>query len=153
MDLIERIQQLAQGACEAQGADLVDVEVFRAGRRRIVRVYIGKAPAVSIEDCTQVSRQLGTLLDAENVLDNEAYTLEVSSPGIDRPFKSLRDWQRNVGRPVRLSTQQPIQGKNLLTGKLVSVTENSAVIETPAGPLEVLRSQVTQARCEIVLPS
>jgi ribosome maturation factor RimP len=153
MDLIERISHLALGACQSQGADLVDVEVFRAGKRRVVRVYVGKSPSVSIEDCTQVSRRLSILLDAENVLEDERYTLEVSSPGIDRPFKSIRDWQRNVGRVVRITTQQPVQGKNIVTGKLLSADDKQAVIETQAGPLEVKYTQVSQARCEIVLPS
>jgi len=153
MDLIDSISKLAQGACEAQGADLVDVEIFRAGKRRMVRVYIGKLPAVSVDDCAQVSRRLSILLDAENLLEDEPYTLEVSSPGIDRPFKSLRDWQRNIGRPVRISTQQPIQNKHLVTGLLASVDGKLAVIETLAGPLEVPLDQVAQARCEIVLPS
>ncbi len=153
MDLIDRIQRLAQGACEAHGVDLVDVEIFRAGRRRMVRIYIGKAPSFSVDDCALVSRQLSTLLDAENVLEDEPYTLEVSSPGIDRPFKTLRDWQRNVGRPVRVSTSQPIEAKSLLTGKLMAADEVKAVIETTTGALEVPMSQVAQARCEIVMPS
>jgi ribosome maturation factor RimP len=153
MDLIDRIQRLAQGACEAHGVDLVDIELFRAGRRRMVRIYIGKVPSVSVDDCALVSRQLSTLLDAENVMQDEAYTLEVSSPGIDRPFKSLRDWQRNLGRPVRISTRQPIEGKNILTGSLIAADESKAILETPSGRLEVPLAQVAQARCEIVLPS
>jgi ribosome maturation factor RimP len=153
MDLIDRISGIAQRACEAHGIDLVDIESFRAGRRRMVRIYIGKAEGVSVDDCANVSRQLSTLLDVENVLENEAYTLEVSSPGIDRPFKTLRDWQRNVGRPVRVSTKQPIEGKNIITGRLIEADDQKAVLETPSGRLEVPQAQVAQARCEIEMPS
>lgn len=165
MDLIDRIKAIAHRACEAHGIDLVDIESFRAGRRRMLRIYIGKADGVSVDDCAQVSRQLSTLLDAENVLENEAYTLEVSSPGIDRPFKTLRDWQRNLGRPVRISLKQPLEnlleknleknfkGKNLVTGRLVEADDQKAILETPSGRLEVLQAHVAQARCEIEMPS
>lgn len=152
-DLIDRISAIAQRACEAHGIDLVDAECFRAGRRRLVRIYIGKAEGVSVDDCAHVSRQLSTLLDAENVLEDEAYTLEVSSPGIDRPFKTLRDWQRNIGRPVRISLKLPLEGKNIVTGRLIEADDQKALLETPSGRLEVQKAHVAQARCEIVMPS
>ena len=121
MDLIQNISHKAEKIAGDNGLDLVDVELFRAGRRRILRVYIGKAGGVSVEDCARVSRDLGVLLDAENVMEDDSYTLEVSSPGLDRPFKTLKDFRRNLGRFVRISTREPVEGRNVLVGKLEHV--------------------------------
>lgn len=152
LDVLDRITALAEGICKGKGLDLVDCELFRAGRRRIVRVYIGKAPSVSVEDCADVSRELAVLLDAEDVLGQDMYTLEVSSPGLDRPFKTPRDWQRNVGRTIKVSLKEPIEGKHQVIGILKTLDGDVAVL-TPKSPKDkpvtIPLNLVAQARCEV----
>jgi ribosome maturation factor RimP len=129
MDVLDSITQLAQRVCESHGLDLVDVEMFRAGRRRMVRVYVGKADGVSIEHCARVSREISAVVDAENWLGEDNYVLEVSSPGLDRPFKTLADWKRSLGRNVKVTTREKHEGKMLHAGKLVAADENEVTLE------------------------
>ena len=149
MDLIQNISEKAERIAGANGLDLVDVELFRAGRRRILRVYIGKREGVSVEDCAKVSRDLGVLLDAENVMSDDSYTLEVSSPGLDRPFKSLKDFRRNVGRFVRISVSEPVEGKRLFVGKLEGADEASVTVEADGGVRSIPMDLIVQAKVDI----
>ena len=129
MDVLDTITALARRVCETHGLDLVDVEIFRAGRRRMVRVYVGKADGVSIEHCARVSREISAVVDAENWLGEDNYVLEVSSHGLDRPFKTLADWKRNLGRNVKVSTREKHEGKSIHSGKLVAADENEVTLE------------------------
>lgn len=149
MDLIQNISEKAERIAGANGLDLVDVELFRAGRRRILRVYIGKREGVSVEDCARVSRDLGVLLDAENVMPDDSYTLEVSSPGLDRPFKSLKDFRRNVGRFVRISVSEPVEGKRLIVGKLEDADEASVTVEADGAARSIPMDLIVQAKVDI----
>jgi ribosome maturation factor RimP len=161
MDVLDSITALAQRVCEAHGLDLVDVEIFRAGRRRMVRVYVGKVDGVTIEHCARVSREISAVVDAENWLGEDNYVMEVSSPGLDRPFKTLADWKRNVGRHVKVTCREKFEGKSLHTGKLVAADENDVTLEiagkTPKeikeGPktLVIPMAQVALAKIEIKL--
>ena len=152
MDVLDKISALARGIAETQGLELVDLEIFRAGRRRIVRVYIGKAAGVSVEDCARTSRELSAVLDADDVLSGEAYTLEVSSPGLDRPFKTQADWRRNLNREVRVTCREPVEGKFQHQGRLLTVEENAVSLESGAGELRIPLSQVALAKLEIKIP-
>ncbi len=151
MDLIQNITGLATKIAEASGLDLVDVEIFRAGKRRVLRIYVGKRGGVSVEDCAKVSRDLGTLLDADNVMEDENYTLEVSSPGLDRPFKTIHDYRRNVGNFVRVSTSEPIEGKRLVVGKLQDVDESSITVDANGKPRSISLGLILQAKIDIRL--
>ena len=116
------------GACERCGVDLVEKDLFGAGRRKILRIFIDKNGGVSVENCASVSRFLSGELDKEenvNVIEG-AYTIEVSSPGLDRPLKTIRDFERNLGRMLR-TTQN--DGK-IARGILKSVNSSSITLET-----------------------
>lgn len=151
MDIIQNISSKAEKIAGANGLDLVDVELFRVGRRRILRVYVGKKDGVSVEDCAKVSRDLGVILDAENVLEDDSYVLEVSSPGLDRPFKTLKDFQRNVGRFVRISTREPVDGTNLHVGTLLGAEEASATVDVEGASRTLPMDLILQAKVDIRL--
>jgi ribosome maturation factor RimP len=151
MDVLEQITTLARGVAATHGLDLVDVEMFRAGRRRVVRVYVGKAGGVSVDDCARVSREVSAVLDAENWLGDDNYVMEVSSPGLDRPFKTLADWTRNIGRDVRVTCREKIGGKIQHQGKLTAADEASVTLESPAGTVNIPMGQVALAKIEIKL--
>ncbi len=152
MDVLDKISALARGTAETHGLELVDVELFRAGRHRMLRVYIGKAEGVSVEDCARVSRELSTLLDADDVLSGDVYTLEVSSPGLDRPFKTVADWRRNLNREVRVTCREPVDGKFQHQGRLASVDENAARLEANGKEISIPMGQVALAKLEIKIP-
>jgi len=154
LDLIENITQLATKIAESNGLELVDVEIFRAGKRRVLRIYIGKRDGVNVDDCARVSRDLGTLLDADNVMQDENYILEVSSPGLDRPFKTVKDYRRNLGQFVRVSTREPVAGlgnKRLVVGKLADVGEASITVDTDGTPRSIPLDLILQAKVDVRL--
>lgn len=154
MDLTQDISVRAAKVAESHGAELVDVEIFRAGKRRVLRIYIGKRDGVTVADCAKVSRELGTLLDADNVMQDEAYVLEVSSPGLDRPFKTVKDYRRNVGRFVRATLREPIEGmgsKKLVVGKLEDVGEESITLDTDGTSRSIPFGLIVQAKVDVRL--
>ncbi len=149
MDVLETLTQFADRIAQSKGLELVDVEIFRAGRRRVVRVFIGKREGVSVDDCAGMSRDLSALLDAEGFLENDAYMLEVSSPGLDRPFKTLRDYRRNLGREVRVTTKEPIAGKSLHVGTLEEAGEDAIVISVKGKNIPIPMSLIAQAKVDV----
>ena len=97
------------------------------GPRSIVRVLIDKSGGVSIADCEQAHKALGPALDVADPFPH-AYTLEVSSPGLDRPFKRAQDYQRAIGKEVSLKLRQPLEGQWRITGQLMHVDEQAVVL-------------------------
>ena len=93
-----KLESLIEAACKANGVTLVESDMFRAGKRKTLRLYIDKPEGVTIDDCSNVSRHLSDALDLDPEVIEGAYTLEVSSPGLDRPLKSVADFVRNKGR-------------------------------------------------------
>ncbi len=149
MDVLETLSQFAERIAESKGLELVDVEIFRAGRRRVVRIYIGKREGISVDDCANMSRDLSALLDAEGFLENEAYMLEVSSPGLDRPFKTVRDYRRNLGRQVRVATKEPVAGKSLHVGLLEEAGEDEILISAGGKKTPISMSLIAQAKVDV----
>lgn len=143
----EKLDALIAEACEAQHVSLVEFDMFRAGKRKMLRLFIDKPEGVTIDDCSAVSRHLSDALDLEPDLIEGAYTLEVSSPGLDRPLKSVADFLRNKGRFVRVtrSTGKP------LTGKLVDADEQNLklLLKGNAGEIVVPRAEVLVAKVDV----
>jgi ribosome maturation factor RimP len=110
--------------CEQFSFELVECDFFQAGQKPILRVFIHKEGGVNVEDCTLLSRELGNVLDLEDVLPF-AYQLEVSSPGLDRPFKTIKDWQRNLNRLVKITLNEPKEEKLIWIAELLEVMPES----------------------------
>lgn len=148
---LDQIQQLAQRVVEAEGMELVEIE-FKTGKsRKLLRVFIDKAGGVTVSDCENVSQQLGTLLDVHDLL-KDAYILEVSSPGVDRPLKSDRDYQRALGRWVRIYVNGSDQQATPVAGKLVHADQEQIVIDNKGESVVIARDQIQRAHQEIPLP-
>ena len=105
METKQIIAPMIESVATDLGFDLVEFDLFQAGQRTILRIYIDKDDGIVVEDCQNMSRELSTLFDLEDPLD-VAYTLEVSSPGVDRPLKKDRDFERNIGRHLKVSTSE-----------------------------------------------
>ena len=147
MDNREKLDAMIAEACGFVGVSLVESDIFRAGKRRTLRLYIDKPEGVTIDDCSKVSRHLSDALDQDPEVVEGAYTLEVSSPGLDRPLKSVADLLRNKGRVLRVtrSTGKP------LTGKLLEADENNLTLALKgnAGNVVVPRSEVLVAKVDV----
>jgi len=105
--IIERIEALLQPALTDMGLELVDLEYRREGRGWVLRLFIDKPGGVTLDDCADASREVGGLLDVEDLIPN-AYQLEVSSPGINRPLKKEQDFERFAGHLVKVKTYQSL---------------------------------------------
>lgn len=120
--VIDRVQAIAAPIVRALGLDLVEVTCAGAGARTIVRVFIDKLEGVQLGDCEQVHRSLGHALDVEDPIPH-AYTLEVSSPGLDRPFRTRRDYEKALEHRVQVKLRQPVQGLHRLVGRLLALED------------------------------
>lgn len=145
-----KIEALVGKLADRSGLELVECDLFRAGRRLILRVFVDKEGGIALDDCQKLSRELGTALDLEDLIP-QAYTLEVSSPGVDRPLRTTRDFLRNRGRTLRLGLSEPLAGKKAVSGKLLDADDEKIELELAGGEkAEVKRSAVLQAKVETV---
>jgi ribosome maturation factor RimP len=125
--------------------EIADIQVRgAAGSARLVRVYIDKAQGVTHGDCELVSDRLGKLLDDEDVMPEGSYTLEVSSPGVDRRLAKPRDFERVVGRKIWLAIQRPGEARTSLEGKLAHFANGTLELETASGSLMQIPLDVVQ---------
>ena len=145
-ELLQAVAALSEQAAEGTGVEIVDVDLRGSGKARLLRVYIDKPGGVSHDDCETISRRLGAELDEKDVIPDEGYTLEVSSPGVDRPLKKLRDFERVVGQSIKLSLHEPISGNKRLEGKLLRVTGDALFLEASDDPeIRIELDQVQKA--------
>jgi ribosome maturation factor RimP len=149
METKQIIAPMIESVATDLGFDLVEFDLFQAGQRTILRIYIDKDDGIVVDDCQNMSRELSTLFDLEDPLE-VAYTLEVSSPGVDRPLKKDRDFERNMGRHLKVSTSEDIDGKKLWIGKLLTVDENTIKLEVKKKTLSIPRSLILLAKVEII---
>jgi len=127
----DRLHEIISPILWTLGLELVDVVCAGQGPRSVVRVLIDKSDGVSIADCEQAHKVLGPALDVADPFPH-AYTLEVSSPGLDRPFKRSQDYKRAIGKEVTFKLRQPLEGQWRITGRLMQVDEQAVVVTVAA---------------------
>lgn len=115
-----RLAEMLQSPVEALGHQLWGLEYIHAGKHSVLRLYIDNEQGVFIEDCAEVSRQVSAVLDVEDPISTE-YTLEVSSPGVDRPLFTAKQYGSYLGETVKLQLTMPVAGSRKLTGVINSV--------------------------------
>ena len=140
---LEKIREAAERVARSEGLEVVDVE-WKIGKQRFLRVYIdrvpdlaghstsaetnGEAPSpypkISHADCERVSKQLSVILDVEDLVPGPSYTLEVSSPGMDRALKKVSDYVRFTGRAAKIWTEQPVEDLKFFEGRLAGVADD-----------------------------
>lgn len=131
--VVERIREAITPILWTLDLELVDVECVGQGSRSVIRVFIDKPAGVTLDDCERAHAALGPALDVADPFPH-AYTLEVSSPGLDRPFKRIEDYRRALGKRVSLKLRGPLDGHWRLVGTLTDVAEQAvtlAVIDPP----------------------
>ncbi|MEJ2684524.1 MAG: ribosome maturation factor RimP [Candidatus Sulfobium sp.] len=148
-ELTKKISGLAESVASEYGVRLVDVEFAGSLRKPTVRVFVEKNEGVTLDDCEKVSRALSALLDVEDPI-HRPYVLEVSSPGLDRPLKRLRDFEENVGKLARVVTSESIGGRNFFVGRIKGVKDGDVSLLLEGGEeIEVPFEQMSRARLEI----
>jgi len=153
---LERIRSVAERVAAAHGLEIWDVQSRREAVGHVVRIFIDRpGPAatpeesVSIEDCEQVHREIGTILDVEDPLPF-AYTLEVSSPGLDRPLRDARDYERFTGRLAKLVVREAVDNQKAFEGRLRGMREGDVMLEASNGRLHRLPLRlISRGRLEV----
>lgn len=142
----QRIQQIIEPAVTDMGYEIVRVQ-SSGGRHPVLQIMVERVDRVpiTVDDCVEVSRRISPLMDAEDPILG-AYTLEVSSPGIDRPLTRLKDFERFTGHEARIETKVAIEGRRRFRGILRGVADDVIRIETPEGPAQVPFSDVLRAK-------
>ncbi|HET9401663.1 MAG TPA: ribosome maturation factor RimP [Candidatus Acidoferrales bacterium] len=139
---LERIREAAERVARSEGLEVVDVE-WKVGRQRFLRVYIDKPEGVSHNDCQTVSEQLSVILDVEDLVPGPGYTLEISSPGMDRELRKAADYERFTGRLAKIWTTQTVVpapgGKpvNYLEGRLAGYSDGIVRVNPGKGEIEI----------------
>lgn len=128
--LAEQIEQQIQKIVESEGLELVHIDYRKHGRGFLLRLDIDKDGGVAIEDCQLISQQVSTWLDVEDPIPAE-YELQVSSPGLDRKFYKSSDYEKFVGRLVRVKTSRPVRGLHVIVGRLKEYDGANVTVTDP----------------------
>lgn len=118
---------IAQRVVDSRGFELVDVQVQRGRQGSFVRLFVDRPGGIGLDDLQSVSHEVSAIMDAENPIES-AFTLEVSSPGIDRPLRSEADYRRFVGRLAKLSSYELVDGRRHWTGRLQGIEGGAVVV-------------------------
>jgi len=141
---VPHIEDLLVPGAETLGYELVAVELS-GGDTSIVRVYIDTPKGITVDDCTKASRQFSAILDVEDPISSK-YTLEVSSPGMDRPLAKPVHFKAVVGQDVKIKMATLVNGRRRFTGELVEATDEFAVVEVDGEQSELPYSDMDRAR-------
>ena len=162
---LEHVREVVNRVAADLGLEVVEVDLRGGGKSRMLRVVIDRPGGVTHEDCAALSREAGTILDVEDAVPGSSYTLEVSSPGLDRRLVKAADFERFTGSRVKLMTREPLAGNRFFEGRLERFAEGRLVVrlegkkprakgkkrreqeagETPAAQVEIELSNVERA--------
>ena len=144
----DRVRRLIQEVAESQGYELVDAELKGGGKNSVLRIFIDKASGISHHDCELISEQVGTVLDVEDLIPF-SYTLEVSSPGLDRKLVKESDYTRFDGKLARIQTRIPLNQQKVFRGRLQGLHDGKVRLELPKGDLlDIPLDVIQEARLE-----
>jgi ribosome maturation factor RimP len=144
-DIIATTWKLAEPICSIEGMELVHIEYQREPAGRILRLYIDKPGGVSLGDCSAISAQLGDVLDLK--LETGApYTLEVSSPGLNRPLSKLTDFEKFRGEAAKIKTDRPINGQKNFKGILTGIIGSDIQLQTETETVAIPYQDIIKAR-------
>ncbi|MBL6906267.1 MAG: ribosome maturation factor RimP [Pseudomonadales bacterium] len=138
------ITELIGTTVQALGLELWGVELLQQGRYSLLRVYIEREEGVTIEDCEKVSRQVSALLDVEDPIAGE-YTLEVSSPGVDRPLFSIEQYAQYVGSEVNLKLRRAVDGRRKFKGQIIKVSGDIVGLLVEGTEYDLEHSEIEKA--------
>ncbi len=141
-EIVAKILQIAQRVGDPEGIEIVDVQLLGAGRGRVLRIFIDRPQGVSHAECEFISQHVGTILDVEDVIPGENYTLEVSSPGLERKLVKEKDFERFVGKKAKVVLREPVENQRSWEGKLAGISQGVVALEPSEG--RVIHFPLTQ---------
>jgi ribosome maturation factor RimP len=142
----DRLAGVLTDPLSAVGLDLEAVDLTPAGKRRLLRVAVDKDGGVTLDDIADATKEVSRLLDESDVMGEQPYTLEVTSPGVDRPLTQPRHWRRNAGRLVKVS----LRDGRTVTGRITSSDDATASLDVEgAGTEQVALADVAKAKVQV----
>ena len=147
--MIDKIREIIEPVIREDGAELVEMIYRKEAGRQVLRLLVDKEGGVQLSDCARLNQKIGQILDEANIIQ-ESYVIEVDSPGIDRPFKVKRDYERAVGRLVRVTLNEAIAEKKEHIGRLKQISDTGVEIDVKKkGIIEMPFEKIVRAREEI----
>ncbi|HVE14804.1 MAG TPA: ribosome maturation factor RimP [Elusimicrobiota bacterium] len=144
---LAEIEKSVEGLLSTEAAELVDMQYRQEGGRWVLRFFIDKANGFTLEDCEYFSERIGGLLDALDAVPH-AYSLEISSPGLDRVLRKERDFVRFAGHRVRMKLKSPVEGRRKMKGVLQGVEDGKIAVEVEGRALRVDLASIEEARLD-----
>lgn len=135
-EIRDRVFELIEPLLYDLGYELVEVEYLSSYGRWVLRLYIDKEEGVTIDNCADVSRELGDIIDIKEIIDHE-YLLEVSSPGLNRPLRREKDFIKAIGSKIKLKMKQSVNGQKSFTGVLKDYAEQTVFLESSGNIVEL----------------
>ncbi len=145
-DIKQKVSNLAKQVADEQGVEICDIELLRKGK--LLRVIIDKDGGVTLNDCERFSKSLGAVLDIENSFP-WPYTLEISSPGLDRPLKGIKDFEKNRGKLARIVTIEKIENQGFFIGRILEINNDFIRLLVNEREIDIPFEKISKARLEV----
>lgn len=143
----KKAEAIAEPIIESMGMELVDIEYRREQVGWVLRLYIDKEGGVILDDCSSVSREVGAAIEIEDMVDHH-YSLEVSSPGLTRPLKKLKDFERFKGSYSKVKLFSPLEGNKIFRGDIVDVKDETITFNIDGKEIEIKFKDIAKANLE-----
>ncbi len=144
--VVEKVREIAERVGGSEGVEIVDVQLLGGGNGRVLRIFIDKPQGVTHADCEFISMNVGTILDVEDTIPGGRYTLEVSSPGVERRLTRPQEFQRFLGHKIKVVLRQAVDGQKHWAGMLMNFADGMITLEpSPGKSLEFPLEQVEKA--------
>ncbi len=132
-NILSKVKAIAERVAISEGLEVVDLDLVGGASGRVLRIYLDKPTGVTHADCETVSQQVGVVLDVEDVIPGGRYTLEVSSPGVERRLSRPQDFARFQGQKVKIALREPLAGRRHWEGTLAGYSEGVVTLEPSSG--------------------
>ncbi len=146
--LLEEIRQVVEPILQSQGLEQVDQEYQRESRGWVLRIYLDREGGVTLDECTEVSREVGAVLEVKDFIPNP-YVLEVSSPGLTRPLKKPEDFEKYRNRLVKIKLYEPLEGRKNFKGTLLGLEDERVLMDVEGRVYELPLQGIAKANLEI----
>lgn len=148
MEIVDRVKELIADYLNERNIELIQMTYKREGVGMVLRLLADTPEGIRISECEELNNYLSEALDKEDFIE-ERYTLEVASPGLDRPIKTDRDFERSMGKGLEISTYEPIDGRKTHEGRLMGMDKEKIVIESAGVSSVIPRAKIAMARLKI----
>ena len=140
----QKLTDMLRPAVEETGKELLGIEFISAGNNSVLRLFIDHDNGIDVDDCAEVSRQVGAILDVEDPISSE-YNLEVSSPGIDKPLFDIGHFKSVIGETVNIKLSMPLNGRRKFKGTLVTIEDDILVVNVDGSDYELAFKNIDKA--------